>query len=81
MFVAFKRNGTKDIFQKHCLKYVLCIGVIFQMYCTEPPDSIGIPFNSSDCLLFIPHIASFCYLQRLPRKPFPQPPPWRRPGT
>ena len=55
MFFIFKRNGAKDILQKHGLKYVLGISIIFQMYCAEPPNGIGIPFDDSDRILFAPH--------------------------
>ena len=81
MLVIFKRNGAKDIFQKHGLKYVLGVGVIFQMYHTEPANGIGIPFDGFDRLLFAPHGGSFSYPQRPPRKPFPRPPqaPLRNP--
>lgn len=48
---SLSKETDKDILQKHGLKYVLCIGVVFQMYCTDPPDSIGIPFDSPDRLL------------------------------
>lgn len=81
MFLVFKTNGTKDIFQKHGLKYVLGIGIIFQMYHAEPPNGVGISFDGSDRLLLAPHNGSLYifYLPRLPREQFPRPRPHPRP--
>ena len=75
MFAILKRNGAKDILQKHGLKYVLGISVILQMYHTKPLNGVGIPLDGSDCFLFAPHDC-FSYLPRPPRKPFPRP-PWQ----
>ena len=55
MFLAFKGNGTKDIFQKHGLKYILSVGIIFQMYHTEPPNGVRMPFHCPVDLFFAPH--------------------------
>ena len=40
MFIIFKRNGAKDILQKHGLKYVLGISLIFQVYHAKPSNGI-----------------------------------------
>ena len=45
VLIAFKRSGTEGIFQKHGLKYVLGISIIFQMNQAKPPNHIGILFD------------------------------------
>ncbi len=58
MLVTFKLHGTKGIFQKHRLKYVLGIRIAFQMDHAKPPDRVGISVNGSVYLLFAPHLVS-----------------------
>ena len=62
MFFALKRHGAKGILQKHGLKYVLCIGVIFQMDHAQPLDGIRIPLNGLVHLLLAPHHTPYSLL-------------------
>ena len=55
MFLALKGRGMQGIFQKHGLKYVLGVGVIFQVQHTDALHHICI---FSDCpvdVLFAAH--------------------------
>ena len=55
MFFIFKRHGTKDIFQKNRLKYVLGISTILQVDQADSSDHIRIPFNRPVYLSFTLH--------------------------
>ena len=76
MLIAFKRSGTEGIFQKHGLKYVLGISIIFQMNQAKPPNHIGILFDCPVYLLLAPHCIHTCLLIAssaiLPSLPRPQ---------
>ena len=52
MLGAFKRSGTEGIFQKHRLKDILCVGVIFQIQHAEPLHGVRVGLHGAGDLWF-----------------------------
>ena len=52
MLGAFKRSGAEGIFQKHRLKDILCVGVIFQIQHAEPLHGVRVGLHGAGDLWF-----------------------------
>jgi|LSQX01.2.fsa_nt_gb hypothetical protein len=48
MFIAFKDNGAEDILQKHRLKYILRISIVFQVDRADTFYCVRIQVNGTD---------------------------------
>lgn len=55
MFLIFKRSSAEDILHKHILKYILRVGLVFQMYQAKPAYHIGIQVYCPGRLLLAAH--------------------------
>ena len=58
VLLTLKTDGAESIFQKHILKDVLGVRVVFQMNQAQPANRIGVPLHSPVDLLLAAHTAS-----------------------